>query len=83
MRVEALVQEDQIDQAVVENERLLRSYELQKESPNALALVLIALQQKGLVNEPYVALVISLKVLRACCSSITLTAVSCSEWRVK
>lgn len=60
MRVEALVQEDQIDQAVVENERLLRSYELQKESPNAPALVLIALQQEGLVNEPYVALVITL-----------------------
>lgn len=83
MCVEALVQEDQIDQAVVENERLLRSDELQKESSNTPALVLIALQQEGLVIELYVALVISLEVLRACCSTITFTAVTCSEWRVK
>lgn len=55
MSIEALVQEDQINQAVMENERLLRSYELQKECPNTLALVLIALQEEGLVDEPYVA----------------------------
>lgn len=52
MSIEALVQEDQIDQAVMENERFLRSYELQEKSPNALCLVLIALQEGGLVNEP-------------------------------
>lgn len=52
MSIEALIQEDQIDQAVMEYERLLRSYELQKKSPNALALVLIALQEGGLVSEP-------------------------------
>ena len=52
MGVEALVQEDQIDQAVVENKRLLRSYELQEKSPNALALVLVALREGGLVSEP-------------------------------
>lgn len=51
MSIEALVQEDQIDQAIMENERLLCSYELQKKSPNALALVLIALQEEALVSE--------------------------------
>lgn len=52
MSIEALVQEHEVYQTVMENERLLRSYELQEKSPNALALVLIALQEQGLVNEP-------------------------------
>lgn len=52
MSVEALVQEGQVDQPVMENERLLRADELQEKSPNALALVLIALQEDALVSEP-------------------------------
>lgn len=50
--VEALVQEDQIDQAVVQNERLSRSDEFQEKGPNALALGLIALKEEGLVDKP-------------------------------
>lgn len=52
MSVEALVQEDQIDQAVVQNERLSRSDEFQEKGPNALALGLIALKEEGLVDKP-------------------------------
>lgn len=50
--VETLVQEDQVNQAVMENERLFCSYEFQEKSPNALALVLIALKEEGLINKP-------------------------------
>lgn len=52
MSVEALVQEDQIDQAVVQNERLSRSDEFQEKGSNALALGLIALKEEGLINKP-------------------------------
>lgn len=52
MSVETLVQEDQVNQAVMENERLFCSYEFQEKSPNALALVLIALKEEGLINKP-------------------------------
>lgn len=46
--VEALVQEHQVDQAVVQNEGFLRSDQLQEERTNILALVLIALVRGGL-----------------------------------
>lgn len=52
MSVEALVQEDQIDQAVMQNKRLSRSDEFQEKGPNAQALGLIALKGEGLINKP-------------------------------
>lgn len=45
MSVETLVQEDQVNEAVVENERLLRPDELQEKRPNAPALALVALRE--------------------------------------
>lgn len=48
--IETLVQEDQVDEAVMENERLLRPDELQEKRPNAQALALIALQEGGSVS---------------------------------
>lgn len=48
VRVEALVQEYQIDQAIVQNEGFLCSDQLQEESTNILALVLVALVRQGL-----------------------------------
>lgn len=79
MSIEALVQEHQIDQAIMENERLLRSYELQKKSPNTPALGLVALQEGGLVTEPYcLGLPSPREVLGACCSRVLPTALPCS-----
>jgi len=51
MSIEALVQEDEINQAVMEDEGLLCSYEFEEKSPNALALALIALKGEELVNK--------------------------------
>lgn len=50
MSIEALVQEDEINQAIMEDERLLCSYEFQEKSPNALDLALIALKEELVIK---------------------------------
>lgn len=51
MSIEALVQEDKVNQAVMEDERFLCSYEFQEKSPDTLDLALIALKEEELVNK--------------------------------
>lgn len=84
MSIETLVQEDQVDQAVMENERLLCPDELQEKCPNAQALALIALHEEGSVSKPWHPDILSpCGALRACGSRMLPTAVSCSEQRHK
>lgn len=80
MSVETLVQEDQVYQAIMENERLLRPDELQEKRPDAQALALVALHEEGSVSEPQHPDWLSpWRALRACGSRMLLTAMTYSE----